>query len=169
MLKTEMREVRVEHAAELQRVKAEHLHQIIETFRTEGMQGLEGLAKMTGLGQFAQHADKERRRACEQEGASPRREFEGMRREYEQRLVDMKTEYEAKLRAYKARAAAPASPAAKPPAAGAPRRGSPQRSAESLCHTFAASSVAPRVGGVPPGHRGRTEALARGYYAKMGY
>eukprot|EP01065_Artemidia_motanka_P011205 TRINITY_DN16021_c0_g1_i1.p1 TRINITY_DN16021_c0_g1~~TRINITY_DN16021_c0_g1_i1.p1 ORF type:complete len:379 (+),score=117.30 TRINITY_DN16021_c0_g1_i1:53-1138(+) len=96
VLTHELEQQRQQHGAEVRRVKVENLSQLIRTFQTDGLRGLEGLARMQQSGQFQDEREKERQRVHELE-RGVMHDMEAMRREYEDKLKDMKEEYQVRL------------------------------------------------------------------------
>eukprot|EP01062_Namystynia_karyoxenos_P010898 TRINITY_DN13891_c0_g1_i1.p1 TRINITY_DN13891_c0_g1~~TRINITY_DN13891_c0_g1_i1.p1 ORF type:complete len:390 (+),score=124.81 TRINITY_DN13891_c0_g1_i1:93-1172(+) len=199
----ELEQEKQRHNAEVRRIKVENLSQLIRTFQTDGLRGLEGLARMQQAGQFQEEREKERQRVHELE-TGVMHDMEAMRREYEDKLRDMKEEYQVRLNwlAHKqAMLEAAHSTAGLPPHPGAALRADPR--ADGGCAARSGgpptprgprarsqpSTATPAAGGArrapyqrqrapehaSPGSRTsgsvkeHRDALARGFYARMGY
>ena len=82
--------------SEVYKIKSENLAQLIHTFQTEGLRGVEGLAKMQHSGLFLSEKEKERDRVYELERGMIH-DMQSMRGEYEGKLDSMQDEYRLRL------------------------------------------------------------------------
>eukprot|EP01061_Rhynchopus_euleeides_P008093 TRINITY_DN17136_c0_g1_i1.p1 TRINITY_DN17136_c0_g1~~TRINITY_DN17136_c0_g1_i1.p1 ORF type:complete len:360 (+),score=122.92 TRINITY_DN17136_c0_g1_i1:99-1082(+) len=96
LLNAELEKQRCNFDSEIYKVKSENLAQLIHTFQTEGLRGVEGLAKMQQSGVFHEGKEKERQRVYELERGMVQ-DLGVMRQEYEGKLGDMQCEYRARL------------------------------------------------------------------------
>eukprot|EP01064_Diplonema_japonicum_P007757 TRINITY_DN15395_c0_g1_i1.p2 TRINITY_DN15395_c0_g1~~TRINITY_DN15395_c0_g1_i1.p2 ORF type:complete len:314 (+),score=69.55 TRINITY_DN15395_c0_g1_i1:1632-2573(+) len=181
MMECEMEQMRRNHESELMHVKSEITAQLVRTVQTEGIRGLEGLSRMQSLGKFAEGREKERQRVCELERGVVH-DLESMQREYENKLSDMKDEYQVRLGwlTHKQAQLEADQQSSKPhraltsvlkPAAikRRPSIGAPAARRSSSTHAIKPYGRAPQPMHDGIDHKAMTENLAKEYYARMGY